>query len=127
MFLALIIILYLSALLAEGYLKYRYTAVLELMNGRYLLPVLLPMAAIAAQALSTALRKSPQLKSGLAVVALLCFLGGGGFLTFIARSDSSWDWTNGAIVTINNAARHLTDPVLVNGKETYTTSRWFFN
>lgn len=125
--LALITVLYLAALLAEGYLAYEYTDVLQLMNGRYLLPILPLVAAIAGSAFSVALHKSPRLKSGLALLAILLFLQGGGFLTFITRSDSSWDWQNGTVVKVNNAARHIANPVVVNGKKTYTTSRWFFN
>jgi hypothetical protein len=127
MLLALIIVLYLAALLAEGYLAYEYTDVLELMNGRYLLPVLPLMAAIIGSALSVGLRKEPRLKSVLALAAIALFLQGGGFLTFITRSDSTWDRQSNAVVKVNNAARHIADPVLINGKKTYSTSVWFYN
>jgi hypothetical protein len=127
MLLALITILYLAALLAEGYLAYEYTDVLELMNGRYLLPILPLMAAIAGSAISLQLRKEPRLKATIAIVAIALFLQGGGFLTFITRSDSSWDRQNSTVLKVNNAARHITNPVLINGKKTYPTTIWFFN
>jgi hypothetical protein len=127
MLLALITILYLAALLAEGYLAYEYTDVLELMNGRYLLPVLPLMAAIAGSALSVGLRSSPRLKSAVAILAIALFLQGGGFLTFITRSDSTWYRQSSTVVKANDAARHITKPVLIKGKKTYSTSVWFFN
>lgn len=126
-FIALITLLYLATLLAEGYLIYQYTDVLELMNGRYLLPILPLAAAIAGSAFSIALRKTPRAKEILALLAVVLFLQGGGFLTFIARSDNTWDWQNKTVVKVNNAARHITHPVLVRGKKTYATPVWFFN
>jgi hypothetical protein len=126
-FLTFITLLYLAALFAEGYLRYEYTDVLELMNGRYLLPILPLSAVIVGSAFSIGLHKNPRLKAGLAVFAILLFLQGGGFLTFITRSDSSWDWQNSTVIKVNNAARHIANPVLVNGKKTYPTPMWFFN
>jgi hypothetical protein len=125
--LSLIILLYLATLFAEGYLKYEYTDVLELMNGRYLLPILPLGAAIVGSAFSFSLRKAPRAKAVLALCAILLFLQGGGFLTFISRSDSSWDWNNKTVVKVNNAARHITSPVVVDGRKTYATRLWFFN
>ncbi len=127
MFLALITVLYLVALLAEGYLVYEYTNVLELMNGRYLLPILPLTAAIVGSAFSVGLRGSPRLKSAFALLAILLFLQGGGFLTFITRSDSTWDWQNTTVVKVNNAARHIAHPVVLRGRTTYNTPLWFFN
>jgi hypothetical protein len=125
--LTLIIVLYLATLLAEGYLKYQYTDVLELMNGRYLLPILPLGAAIVGSAFSIGLRKAPRAKPILAVVAIVLFLQGGGVLTFITRSDSTWDFDNSTVVKVNNAARHIANPIVVNGKKTYPTRLWFFN
>jgi hypothetical protein len=127
MLFGIIAIFYLVALFAEGYLTYEYTDVLELMNGRYLLPILPLAAAIIGSALSIALRKSPRLKVVIAIGAIMLFLQGGGVLTFIARSDSSWDFNNPTVVKVNNVARHITNPILLNGKSHYSTPLWFFN
>ena len=127
LFLSLITVLYLLALLIEGYLAYEYTDVLQLMNGRYLLPILPMMAAIVGSALSISLRKEPRLKLGLAVLAIALFLEGGGFLTFITRSDSSWDRPDKTVVKVNNAARHIANPIVINGKKTYSSPVWLFN
>lgn len=126
-FLALVTILYLATLLIEGYARYRYTGELELMNGRYLLPVLLLAAAVVASAFSIALKKKAYVKGLVAALVIVLFLQGGGFLTFIARSDSSWDFSNKTVVKVNNAARRIMSPVIVNGQKTYGTSYWFFN
>ena len=126
-FLFLISGLYLAALMAQGFSTYHYTNVLENMNGRYLLPVLLPVAVVGGRALSLALRRMPQAKVWLAGLSIVFFLQGGGLLTFIARSNKTWDWPTSAVIHVNNAARHMTDPLLINGKETYDTYLWFFN
>jgi hypothetical protein len=119
--------LYLASLWVEGYSQYRYTDELVLMNGRYLLPVLLLMGAIIGRAFSIGLHKSVTVRSALALVAILLFVEGGGFLTFITRSDASWDWPNSAVVKVNDAARKITKPVIIKGSKNYTTSFWLFN
>lgn len=118
---------YLTALFVDGYTTYRYTSVLEFMNGRYLLPIMLMVAALAAKAVSMSMENLKTYKALIALVILFLFLEGGGFLTFIARSDTSWDWPNTTVVKVNNAARHITKPVLVKGQKTYNSKIWFFN
>jgi hypothetical protein len=120
-------VLYLLALILDGYAQYHYTDELVTMNGRYLLPVLLLVAAIMGRAFSIALSNSPTRKLVLSVLVLVLFLQGGGFLTFIARSDSSWDWPNSTVVKVNNAARKVTSKVIVKGSKYYNTGTWFFN
>jgi hypothetical protein len=126
-FFFVVCLLYLLALWIDGYAQYRYTNELVFMNGRYVLPILIPMVAIAGRAFSIALRKSPARKSLFAVVTLLLFFQGGGVLTFITRSDSTWDWPNSVVVKVNNAAREVTRPVVVKGSKTYSTKVWVFN
>ena len=118
---------YCVALMGQGYYTFRYTAVLENMNGRYLVPILLLVAALFGQALSIALMKANRRKVIFAAIALLFFLEGGGVITFIARSDPSWDVNNGAIVKVNNAARKVVKKVVVKGRSDYATHLWFFN
>jgi hypothetical protein len=120
--------LYLLALLVSGWQDYHYTNVLVDMNGRYLLPVLLLLGAIIARAFSIALRRASTLrKAALAFAVIVLFMQGGGFLTFIDRSDASWDWPNSTVVKVNNAARDVTKKVLVKGSKSYSTKYWFFN
>ena len=118
---------YSVVLMGQGFYTYHYTKVLENMNGRYLIPILLLAAVIFGQALSLALFKANRRKVVLAAVALLFFLEGGGVITFIARSNPSWDVNNKAIVKVNNAARKVVKKVIVHGRSSYTTHLWFFN
>ena len=127
MLLMSVTVAYLVALFAQGYFTYRYTAVLENMNGRYLLPVLILAAVIFGQAISMALANKQRRKAVFALLALLFFLEGGGVITFIARSDPSWNIDNKAIVKVNNAARKVVKNVVVKGKKSYSTRVWFFN
>ncbi len=117
---------YLLALIAQGYVTYNYTAVLENMNGRYLLPVLLLGAAIAGQAISVAFKDQAR-KIIFAVIILFLFIEGGGILTFISRSGPSWDLNNKAVVTLNNKARKVVNHVVVKGHKNYKGPIWFFN
>jgi hypothetical protein len=126
-FLGLAVVLYLLALLAMGFLKYRHTAVLELMNGRYLLPILLPAIAIGATALQYVSARRPRVQAGLAALIIICFLQGGGVLTFISRSDASWYWDNRAVRNMNHTAQNIIRPLIFEGPKTYTTRKWFFN
>lgn len=126
-FFLLISVIYLATLWVEGYSVYRYTGVLELMNSRYLLPVLLLLAALVGKALYGLLRNLQLLKVSFALIALVFFLEGGGFLTFIVRSEPSWDWQNSTVRSVNNTARNALHPVLVEGSKTYTTNVWMFN
>ena len=118
---------YILSLLIDGYAQYRYTNELVTMNGRYLIPILLLLAAIVGTAFSHALHKMELRKTLISAIVLLFLLQGGGFLTFVSRSDADWDWPNPIVIKINNTARKITKPVLVKGSKTYTTKYWLFN
>lgn len=126
-FFMIVTVIYLIALWTEGYVTYRYTGVFEIMNSRYLLPVFLLLAALMGKAMYGVFRKVPVLKVSLAALALIFFLEGGGFMTFIVRSNEQWDWPNSTVRTVNNTARKALHPVLIEGKKTYTTHVWMFN
>jgi hypothetical protein len=116
LFLFLVSLVYIVSLFVKGYSSYKYTAVLQNMNGRYLLPVLLPMAALAGIAFNMALQRMKRQKMLAAVIVSVMFLQGGGILTFIIRSDPSWYWPNSSVVKINNAANRLVNHVVVKKK-----------
>jgi len=126
-FLSWICLLYVAILIFQGYSDYRYTDTLELMNGRYLLPILIFIGAIAGSAFSLSLKSSVSKKLIFSMLVLIMFLEGGGLLTFIARSDNTWYWNNGAVVNVNHEAKKITSKLVVKGQETYTTKDWFFN
>ncbi len=121
----LIILIYLIALIYEGYRTYQYTGVLELMNGRYLIPILLLGASVAGFAISKLLNNKKKLKYILAIIIILLFLQGGGVLTFISRSDSNWLWNNRTIKKVNKTIKHATKPIIVQGNKHYKSNLWF--
>jgi hypothetical protein len=118
---------YLLALVIQGYITYQNTGVLENMNGRYLLPILLLVIALFGKAFSIALIKSPTAKLVIAGIVVVLFLQGGGLITFIARSNQTWDWPNSKVIRINNAARKVTNRLVIHGPNQYGTPYWFFN
>lgn len=74
-------------------------------NGRYLLPVLLPVMLIAAAGIAEFLRGQRNIKLLVAITGLLCLAWGGGTLTFILRSNDRWYWPNPVVRTLNNDLR----------------------
>jgi hypothetical protein len=125
--LAVVVLVYLAALWLSGYMQYRYTNYLVLMNGRYILPIILLIAAIIGRPLALLLRDRNRLKVSAAAIVLIMFLQGGGVLTFITRSDSNWDWPNSSAISVNDTARKVLKPVILEGRKTYDTNVWVFN
>lgn len=115
----LLIVVYVGILWYRLYSGYSITGVAAAVNGRYLLPILLPMAAIMGTALAIGLRKLrlASLKPYLATAAIVLFLHGGGVFTFILRSDEAWYWDNRAVHEVNNTARSLLSPVTIEGRK----------
>lgn len=126
-FLLMACLFYAIALMLQGYSTYQFTAVLENMNGRYLLPILLLAGALLAKAFSIALKKSESLKILIACIVVLLFLEGGGVLTYISRSDATWYWNNTKAIKANDVAKKITKKVVLSGTKTYDTPVWFFN
>ncbi len=102
------------------YGHYMDTGNVVAVNGRYLLPVLLPLAIIYGRALSCALRRWPLAKPVMAGLAIVLFLQGGGVISFIVRSNQHWYWqTNSLPLHANNGARRVLAPLVVEGKPQY--------
>jgi hypothetical protein len=107
---------YVLVLFVNNYTDYMQTARPVAINGRYLLPVFLPLAAVAGVGFALALRKKTSVKPWLAAAAILLFLQGGGIFSFILRSDTSWYWPNNtAVEHFNNGARKVLDPFIFQG------------
>jgi hypothetical protein len=115
-FLMTLVSFYVLILWLDGFAAYGYTGRAVAINGRYLLPVLLLFAVLMGYAFSHVLRKLPQAKPYLATLVILLFLHGGGLLTFILRSDSTWYWHNQTVNTINDAARNILEPIIIEGR-----------
>jgi len=119
-FFAVVILSYCGALWFDNYKDFLRTGQPVAINGRYLLPILLPMAAILGRAISLSLRRRPATwKPLLATATLLLFIAGGGVLTFISRSDDSWYWPNPAVKHVNHAAQKVLSPLLIESGGKY--------
>lgn len=113
LFLLTLCVVYSASLFAKGYATYKHTAVLENMNGRYLIPILLPLIAVMGLAFSLSLRRSLPRKAAAILVVLVLFLEGGGLLTFLVRSDQTWYWENPTVLRVNNTAHNVVRHVVV--------------
>ena len=100
----------------QGYLK---TGLAVAVNGRYLLPFLPIVFFFAAFGFKRLWVNRPALKGLAALLLLLVFLQGGGALTFIIRSDESWDWQSPIVVHANNAARDILQLFVIGAKRHY--------
>jgi hypothetical protein len=109
--LAVAAIFYIGTLWLDEYLAYVRTGQPVAINGRYLLPVLLPLFMLIALATKEALREKPALKLELAGIAVISLLWGGGALTYILRSNDTWNWPNQAVLKANHAVQNTLGPV----------------
>ena len=73
-------------------------------NGRYLLPIVPIAVLLTALAANEALKARTWLKLALATGVVICYIWGGGALTWILRSHDPWYWTGGPL---NGANRFI--------------------
>ena len=111
-FCGLIIVAYVGALFMQTYKSYLATNVPVAINGRYLIPLLPVIFLISGYGFRELFAKRQSLKTGAATVVCVLFLLGGGFMTFIVRSDSTWYWHSAFIDQINHTARTVLTPVI---------------
>lgn len=114
-FFLLVTLAYCGALWLDNYKDFLKTGQPVAINGRYLLPILLPFGAVLGRGFSLALRRRSWrfAKPVVAFAVLVMFAAGGGVLTFISRSDDSWYWPNSVVLHVNHAAHHVLSPILV--------------
>lgn len=116
-----VLVIYTIALLAENVQGFRRSGVPVAIHGRYLLPIMLPVMAIAVVSTGRLLHAVPRrlrrlvstpVKSGIvAVLFIVCLQGG--LVSFIAASNDSWFWPQSQpAIRINRAARNLITPLL---------------
>jgi hypothetical protein len=115
----LIVLLYCGVLWAEDFSQFVQTGQPVAINGRYMLPIVLLLAAVFGRALSVAVARKQAIKTMAAAVVILLFLQGGGVFSFILRSDDWWYWPNNAIVHMNNGAQRMLAPVIIEGSKYY--------
>ncbi|MEO8105186.1 MAG: hypothetical protein ABI602_02515 [Candidatus Saccharibacteria bacterium] len=101
-----IVVLWLNAFAAFG-----RTGQPVAINGRYLLPVLLPIMLVVGMAYREWLRNHPNLKAAGAVILIVCFVWGGGALTYILRSNDAWYWPSPVVHTANHVVKRTFGPL----------------
>lgn len=107
-----LVVIYTGALFYDLYKAYAQTGVVVAVNGRYLLEILLPAAAVAGLAWSRLLRRLPRVKTVVAIAAIVMFLQGGIF-EFIVQSNADWNWQNSFTTSVNNGARRVLKPLAI--------------
>lgn len=108
--------LYTVSLFVQTFAGYVQTGQLVAINGRYLVPFMPVMLLFIGMAFALALKQRPKLKSLAVVLVVLLMLEGGGAMTFILRSEPSWDWQSPLIINANNAARNILSPLIVGSR-----------
>ncbi|MDB5184417.1 MAG: hypothetical protein JWN38_225 [Candidatus Saccharibacteria bacterium] len=102
---------YVAVLFAQQYQMYSQTGMPVAINGRYILPVLPLLLVLSGLALRAALKRRTVLKSAVTVVAILSFAWGGGALTYILRSNTTWYWSSPAVRHANQAVQKTLGPI----------------
>ncbi len=109
-------LVYVACLWLQNYEGFKTTGQAVAQQGRYLLPFLIIWFAWLGSAYSMALNNLPKarpIKTVLAIGVIVLLLQGGGFITFIVRSDESWYWQDSQFApSINQDARTLLLPLL---------------
>ena len=111
LFLAVILI-YLGLLWIDRYMSFIKLGQTVALNGRYLIPLALPIMLLGALGLNEALGQHNKIKLGVASLIVIGFLLGGGAMTFILRSNDAWLWRNDFIIDSNQQIRETIGPII---------------
>jgi hypothetical protein len=85
-------------------------------QGRYLIPVILPIYLLIGLGISELLRKYYSFKMLLAACVIIFFLLGGGLLTYLIRNDPSWYNDNDRVVQVNKSLQKILVPIIPGSK-----------
>jgi len=119
----IVIGLYAMALLGQNYLDYLKAGQPEAIHGRYLLPILPLIYTIVAMAIYYAFNNAHVIRFSnikrqagiVAVVMVLLLIEGGGFVTYIVRSDPNWFWPQSASAqSVNANAKKVLKPLVLD-------------
>lgn len=113
----LIIIVYSGTLFIRGYSSYLSTTEFLALNGRYFIPIMLLFFIIIGLAYKELLDmtrwRAVAWKASFVIISTLLMLQGGGVLTYILRSDSSWHRQDQIVITANDTAKRLVEPLIL--------------
>ena len=102
---------YLAVLWVNEYEAFSRTGQPVAINGRYLLPILLPILLLFGLLYQEGLRQRVAIKTSLALIVVLAFLWGGGALTYVLRSNDAWNWPNPVVRSLNQGLQRTLGPV----------------
>ncbi len=102
---------YVAVLWLDNFAAYVSTGQPVAINGRYLLPVMLPLLLIGALSAGECLRGQEKAKMAVAALGVLSLLWGGGALTYILRSNDAWYRDNAAVRSANHAVQDTLGPI----------------
>ena len=82
-------------------------------QSRYILPLLLPMVVLIAQAF-VVVTKRPKLEwvHGVLIITVALYLISGGAMGWIIRSHSTWYWHSPVVLKVNQLGKDVLDPVI---------------
>lgn len=103
---------YTGVLWVDQYRAYARTGQPVAINGRYLLPILLPLLLIMGLAYNEWLKDRTELKLVLAIVTIIGLSWGGGALTYILRSNNDWYWPNSHVRSVNQSVQNWLGPIV---------------
>jgi hypothetical protein len=92
--LAVLTLFYPLILFVQNYSDYLHTGQAVAIQGRYLLPILVPLYLLLALGISYGLRQRHNVKLIILILAFALFTQGGGIITYLVRTDDSWYITN---------------------------------
>ena len=112
LFLTVISTVYIGVLWIDQYRAFLRTGQPVAINGRYLLPVLLPLLLLMSLAYGQWLKGHIEMKMILAIVIIIGLACGGGALTYILRSNNDWYWPNSHVRAVNQSVQNYLGPIV---------------
>lgn len=112
--LTVVFIVYILVLWIDQFAAFSRTGQPVAINGRYIIPVLLPIMLFVALAFGQLSKINNKLKTILISITILGMFWGGGAMTYIIRSndDASWWWTNAYTIDANRGLKAVFHKVM---------------
>jgi len=107
-----VIFIYIGLLWIDRYQSYIKLGQTVALNGRYLLPIILPVMLLGALGVNELFKRHDSFKLGVATTFVIIFMLGGGGLTFVLRSNDAWLWNNSIVIKSNQQLRNTIGPVI---------------